>query len=266
MRNAMVYLFVGTLPLAASADIEGPSFPPPGGVEFVAFGESAGDEGGITFALFEHDPDVIAAGLYYGKNSELPVQLAMDGEIDSPGESLSFEGIDGNQAVWIGESTVLIADGGGYTPQPIDTRFTMTMMDSDDVPIDMIDPLSVDPAFPANVGAVIQVTGAFQTTWRFEAFWNGTWQAVNPLFDSLETDPDSGVVASFNSGYYVDVPSACEVADLDGSGDVTSIDLNIVLSDFGCTGGGCEGDVDGNGSTGSEDLNAILGQFGVSCG
>jgi hypothetical protein len=53
--------------------------------------------------------------------------------------------------------------------------------------------------------------------------------------------------------------------DLDGSGTTDSADLNIVLSGFGCVGGGCTGDVDGDGDTDSADLNELLAAFGSVC-
>ncbi len=53
--------------------------------------------------------------------------------------------------------------------------------------------------------------------------------------------------------------------DLDGSGSTDSTDLNIVLSSFGCVGGGCTGDIDGDGDTDSADLNALLAAFGDAC-
>jgi len=55
--------------------------------------------------------------------------------------------------------------------------------------------------------------------------------------------------------------------DLDGDCDVDSVDLNIVLTDFGCTTppGGCSADVDGDGDTDSVDLNIVLTSFGSVC-
>lgn len=54
-------------------------------------------------------------------------------------------------------------------------------------------------------------------------------------------------------------------ADLNDDGYVDSIDLNIVLSSFGCAvdpGGTCPGDTDGSLTTDSVDLNAVLAAFG----
>jgi hypothetical protein len=68
----------------------------------------------------------------------------------------------------------------------------------------------------------------------------------------------------FGIVFGVGVVSEC-AADLDGSNSVDSVDLNILLADFGCVGGGCTGDVDGDGDTDSADLNAVLVVFGEEC-
>lgn len=52
--------------------------------------------------------------------------------------------------------------------------------------------------------------------------------------------------------------------DADGDGDTDSTDLNIVLTAFGCAGGGCAGDLDGDGDTDSTDLNIVLTDFGCT--
>jgi hypothetical protein len=59
-------------------------------------------------------------------------------------------------------------------------------------------------------------------------------------------------------------PAPC-TGDLDGDNDVDSTDLNILLSGFGCTGGGCPGDIDGDGDTDTTDLNIVLSAFGTTC-
>lgn len=60
------------------------------------------------------------------------------------------------------------------------------------------------------------------------------------------------------------VPPVC-VGDLDEDGDIDSTDLNLLLTDFNCSGGSCIGDIDGDGDTDSTDLNVLLSVFGDPC-
>ena len=57
---------------------------------------------------------------------------------------------------------------------------------------------------------------------------------------------------------------ACR-ADLSGDGRVDLADLGILLTDFGCNGGGCAGDIDGDGDTDLADLGLLLSAFGEFC-
>jgi len=52
--------------------------------------------------------------------------------------------------------------------------------------------------------------------------------------------------------------------DLDATHAVDSTDLNILLTDFGCT-SSCSGDADMDGDADSTDLNVILSNFGEVC-
>lgn len=61
------------------------------------------------------------------------------------------------------------------------------------------------------------------------------------------------------------VPPSGLAGDLNGDCVVNSQDLNTLLADFGCTGGGCAGDADGDGDTDSDDLNTVLAGFGDVC-
>lgn len=58
-------------------------------------------------------------------------------------------------------------------------------------------------------------------------------------------------------------PTECE-GDVTGDGAVNSIDLNIMLGEFGCT-TGCAADLDDDGDTDSQDLNILLAAFGDDC-
>lgn len=60
---------------------------------------------------------------------------------------------------------------------------------------------------------------------------------------------------------HLDTPGPVD-ADLNADGVIDSLDLNILLRDFGCVGGGCVGDVDGDGDTDHTDLDLLVCLFG----
>ena len=78
--------------------------------------------------------------------------------------------------------------------------------------------------------------------------------------DPCTPNPPTGVV---DVGVY-EFQLACR-ADLDGSGTVDRGDLEILLADFGCTGGSCPGDIDCDGDTDLADLGILLATFGRDC-
>jgi hypothetical protein len=53
--------------------------------------------------------------------------------------------------------------------------------------------------------------------------------------------------------------------DLNGDGCVDQADLGILLTDWGCTGGGCPGDIDYDGDTDHADLGIMLAHWGEGC-
>lgn len=62
-------------------------------------------------------------------------------------------------------------------------------------------------------------------------------------------------------------PGPCP-GDLNNDGKVDSLDLNIVLGEFGCTGDlvtPCAGDANADGDCDSDDLNIVLAAFGSFC-
>ena len=84
---------------------------------------------------------------------------------------------------------------------------------------------------------------------------------VDPSFDGTEADGAGGGNVTL---VLSDITTAC-IADLDLDNDVDSSDLNVMLSDFGCTGAGCPGDINLDGHTDSTDLNILLSVFGAVC-
>ena len=81
--------------------------------------------------------------------------------------------------------------------------------------------------------------------------------AVIGAFRHDDNGPDSG------SAYVFKLTPAC-VGDIDGDGDTDGTDLEILLGDWGCLGGGHASDLDGDGDRDQGDLGVLLGDYG--CG
>jgi len=101
----------------------------------------------------------------------------------------------------------------------------------------------------------------------------GNWQlrVLSPTDEDCNANsiPDSCDIADGTSldSNSNGIPDECEPppacpGDLDGDNDTDSVDLNILLTDFGCAGAGCIGDLDGDNDTDSTDLNILLTDFG----
>ncbi len=96
-------------------------------------------------------------------------------------------------------------------------------------------------------------------SWNDEIAVVGTFGAFESALPAA-TAPDESAIGSPG----VIDGDATPNPDLDGSGTVDSVDLNILLGDFGCTpdDGDCPGDINGDGFTNSVDLNLLLAAFG----
>lgn len=96
----------------------------------------------------------------------------------------------------------------------------------------------------------------------------GTAAKVYETFEEAPSDPQEW--AALREQFVLDIKNiVCDcLGDLNGDRVVNSTDLNIVLTDFGCTAGpgNCPGDADGDGDTDSTDLNIVLTAFGTECG
>jgi hypothetical protein len=55
------------------------------------------------------------------------------------------------------------------------------------------------------------------------------------------------------------------LGDFNNNGHIEIGDLLIMLTNFGCTGGGCEADLNGDGSTNTADAIIFLTLFGNLC-
>ena len=132
------------------------------------------------------------------------VQAALDGAIDTVGESLQFDpaasNLPGGIARWTGVSRVFVASGNDFVPQTVEVRFTADTFGSALVAASSVPDITVT----GGVGAVLPVSGDFTVNWLFEAkFASGsTWMPLMDFYDGLETDPGREVRITFDSGFW----------------------------------------------------------------
>jgi hypothetical protein len=81
--------------------------------------------------------------------------------------------------------------------------------------------------------------------------------AVVGAYGDGDNGPESG------SAYVFDLDPI--PGDLNCDGCIDQADLGILLTDWGCTGGGCPGDCDGDGDTDQADLGILLTHWGEGC-
>src|SRR5439155_23418557 len=110
-----------------------PGTAPLGGVSFLPAGD-IGRPGGLTYTYSGLTPALVAqfGSLEWGPADPNGVQLAMDGAINSPGETLTFNAglsnLANGSAVWTGTAVYPIAVAPFSIP--LLTRFTMTAHDT----------------------------------------------------------------------------------------------------------------------------------------
>lgn len=172
-----------------AAPVQGPVWPAPGGTSF-NFSGDMGRSGGSTLTLFGFDFGAFDQ-LWWGPGE---LGLALDGAIDSPGESLVFNGgTGGTNATWTGTTTL---NGSAVT-----TRFTAQILagnnwqDPTTVPIPTADPLQVSEI----------TTDPFIVSLLFEAGFTGS--ALAPYLDFFDANTGQGqgfnAIKNFNGKLFV---------------------------------------------------------------
>jgi hypothetical protein len=95
--------------------------------------------------------------------------------------------------------------------------------------------------------------------------------AAGGLIVNARIEYDRGVVAEPYEAVLFIAPGAGSItppvcpADLNGDGIINADDLGVLLSGFGCTGGGCQADLNGDGIVNADDLGLLLSEFGGGC-
>lgn len=201
---AVVALVAGSPggPALAETPVLAP-FPPPGGVSYAGVGTAIGS-GGRTW---EYEDFVSSAygDLYYtigaydgpGYKPGQP-SLSFNNGVNPMAFNASLSSLASGIAYFSGNTTVNTASGS----QTIYTRFKLTVTDSSDSPLSLIDPMTV--GLPSSVGAVLQVLGDFKANWQFLASTtlNGSYVSAKSLYDSLRTSPETLALRSDAGGMF----------------------------------------------------------------
>jgi uncharacterized repeat protein (TIGR01451 family) len=179
-----------------------PGSAPLTGVSFTSAGD-IGRAGGLTYTFSGLTSGLLAQfqSLEWGPADANGVQLAMDGAIDAPGETLTFNAgasdLAIGKAVWTGSAQYPIAQPA--TTLSLLTRFTMTAEDAASAPI---------TGFIATSGygdgATVPVSGDFSANLLYEVSADGgvTWTPAKDYFDAQQNVPGNQIVSSFTGAFF----------------------------------------------------------------
>ena len=194
MRSTLAFVLLATASSAASASpVLGPTYPPPGGVTY----SSTGSLGSGTLVGTYSGFDLSATDqLWWGANS---IQLAMDGAVDSAGETLVFNAglsnLAAGFAVYTG-STRLFQNG---NPTAVGTQYSVTLTDLLGNAL-AFNTTSAGLGLGGNSFPLYEVTGGFKATQTLSA--NG--QAYQTYFNNAPfKSPTPGQLqSSVNRSFY----------------------------------------------------------------
>jgi hypothetical protein len=199
-------LFFALVPLVLA--LEGPVFPPPGGVTLITSGacapprpveECIGRAGGTDLTFIDFDLSQSLA-LYWGPEDANAVGLAFDCAIDEPGETMTLDlgqsDLVFGMARWTGSADITYWDGATWVTSTLNTRFTL-------VTSDLEGPISLSPSTITDT-AVVTVPGDFVANLLMEACYDDNWTPALELFDALYTRPEHEycAISSVDHGFF----------------------------------------------------------------
>ena len=182
-----------------SADpLTGPVYPPPGGVTFSSNGVQAISNGRVaTYSNFDLGA---SSALYFGIS---PVGLAMDGAIDSPGETLTFNSSLSNLASGIAVYSGMTTVNNLGVNQSVFTLFTLVYTDLSGNSL----AIATNPDVGGGAFPVLDVQGSYKVGEAFTASstQNGTYIDAADYFNNLHTPNVPNLLqSSFSGGFYYD--------------------------------------------------------------
>jgi hypothetical protein len=206
--TAIALAVVASIPAGeAGAALVGPVFPPSGGATAAGVG-AAGSAGGRTFTYSAIDESLYSR-LLWGPQNALAVGAALDGAIDAPGETLTFDPLSLNtvagvgSARWFGQSTMNTANLGAVLS---DLRFTLKVTDALGNPLALTTSTAegiVGAVFPLLDVLSVGGNGDYKANLFFEARSapSGSWLPILDYYNAAQTS-GSNVRTSFSGGFY----------------------------------------------------------------
>jgi septal ring factor EnvC (AmiA/AmiB activator) len=228
--GALLLLAVTGLTQPATAALTGPTQTPPLGViiadsetlpaEDPGYGEDWGRKGGRIKTHTVAQPGAYNQLLWQAFSAK----IALDGNIDDPGETLSLISNVNGQAIWQGSTTIEVLQGSTYVPEPISTEFVLTVEDINGAPVSLVmingAPAIDLKALPVNgigdavfttileMEAVMPPTSSVTAICPTPTPTAGYFEPVLDVYDCLHTNPanDRPVITSFDSGFLYEMP------------------------------------------------------------
>lgn len=183
---------------AAQAPI-GPTYPGPGNLQGVGTGDN-GVAGGRTWTYAGVDSTTFSS-LWWALADGRSAQLAMDGAVDAPAETLAFDpsssNLVGGVMRYVGAAAVVNAQTNTTSTFP--TRLSVTVTDINDVPIALVDRGAV--AIPESGGAA-PITSDFKVNMLFEVGGGAGFVPAKTFFDSYPTLPTARLIRSTNGAFF----------------------------------------------------------------
>jgi uncharacterized repeat protein (TIGR01451 family) len=254
-RRALLVLAAGVLALssglaapsrAATAVAQGPFVPtttqPFPGMAWTPVGGDSGFAGGETWTYQDWDSTGYPY-LAWGPADEDGTQLAFDGTVDSPGETMTFSpqasDLSAGRMRWLGSSQLwYMVSGDILTSQTFDTRFTVQVADHEGQPLPLVATIDLPaegfmatlPPSVGDVGGVLVVDEIttdpvqFSANLLFEVDTDPTagedWAPALEFYNSFTHPAGAATESHFTAGFYHPLPGAGTVSPTLSFGDV----------------------------------------------
>jgi hypothetical protein len=201
MRRSRVMLGVAVCLLVttglAHATLDGPAWPPPGGVTFWSSGTSAGSPNEATYSFSNFD--LASHDLYWGPIAE-SVKISLDASGPDGGDVLSFSSSTSKVATWTGtEYLGWLSGTDTFTWSLLPVRYTITLIGG----AAWINPDTIAEGIEGDAGQVAKVTGNFIAKMHAEALWDEQWwYPTDFIFDNVNEYPGTVSISEMNGGFW----------------------------------------------------------------